>query len=110
MGIGLTHFLELKPDTAPTWPEFAADCRTRHHQKEMKMEWIKTSERLPELGQAVLVVWERNIQKITYELIHCDNTNELRWFPHNNSDHDSADLGEFEHWMPLSVLPQPPEE
>lgn len=38
MVIGLTHFLELKPDTAPTWPEFAADCRTRHRQKEMKMK------------------------------------------------------------------------
>ncbi|OBU05296.1 DUF551 domain-containing protein [Morganella psychrotolerans] len=74
------------------------------------MNWIKTSKKMPPFGQAVLVVYGQHIQKITYEIIHCDNTNELRWFPHNNSDHDSADLETFDYWMPLSALPQPPEE
>ena len=74
------------------------------------MKWIKCSERMPKVGQPVLVALGRHIQNITYELIHCDNTNKLRWFPHNNSDHDSADFEIFDHWMPLSALPKPPEE
>lgn len=28
-----TNMVRLRKDTAPTWPEFAADCRTRHNHR-----------------------------------------------------------------------------
>ena len=97
MGIGLTHFLELKPDTAPTWPEFAADCRTRHRQKEMKMEWIKCSERMPEADVSVLALL--NGQPLV-----------LHWFSLTGMWDDGdflsfIELDEVTHWMPLPEKP-----
>ncbi len=70
--------------------------------------WVKTLDELPTQGKAVIVVYARTVQNITYELIHCDNYNELRWFPHDNSDYDSAPLETFDHWMYIKDLPLPP--
>lgn len=70
--------------------------------------WVKVSDRLPTEGEPVIVVYGEHIQNITYELIHCDSNNELRWFPHNNSDFDSAPLEIFDYWMYIKDLQLPP--
>lgn len=70
--------------------------------------WVKTANELPDEGKAVIVIFGRAIQNITYELIHCDNNNELRWFPHNNCELPDAHLEAFDYWMYIKDLPLPP--
>ncbi|WP_311748600.1 hypothetical protein [Proteus columbae] len=70
--------------------------------------WFKTKDKLPTEGEAVIVIFGEHIQNITYELIHCDSNNELRWFPHNNLEHDSAPLETLDYWMYIKDLPLPP--
>lgn len=75
---------------------------------QINLSWIKTKDKLPTKGEAVIVIFGEHVQNITYELIHCDNNNELRWFPHNNLEHDSAPLETFDYWMYIKDLALPP--
>ncbi|MBT0520909.1 DUF551 domain-containing protein [Morganella morganii] len=95
-----TNMVRLRKDTAPTWPEFAADCRTRHRQKEMKMKWIKCSEKMPEESGRYLCYVEE---------VNCLGKSHYQWNCSWNGEcfRDDALSGRVTHWMPL---PQPPEE
>ncbi|RTY33459.1 DUF551 domain-containing protein [Morganella morganii subsp. morganii] len=103
------HSRELNTNTAPTWPEFAADCRTRHRQKEMKMEWIKKSESPPVDEGKYLVFgshgrttawWKPDIRKFC-DAESGENEGMQDW---------DGEVYLVTHWMPLPEKPQPPEE
>lgn len=63
------------------------------------MNWIKCSEKMPEIGVSVLAVWNRGVQVL---FVHSMTG---MW---DDGDYWSCiGLDEVTHWMPL---PQPPEE
>lgn len=63
-------------------------------------EWIKCTDRLPEIGQSVLAIDKDNYFKIVTLWKYSSNSLPL-WAYHNDRDDE-----EPTHWMPLPDLPE----
>jgi len=72
-------------------------------------EWIPTSESMPQLGQACLVVWSGRVQEITYRRSGYGYAcvDGYAWETAFDTGTDAIPDDEVTHWMPL---PLPPEE
>lgn len=71
----------------------------------MSMEWIKTSERLPEDEKTVLVYREALNDIIFAECLVLDSGHKRRWYYDRTEFFAGKDL--VTHWQPL---PKPPTE
>lgn len=67
------------------------------------VEWIKCSDRMPEEGVAVILIWLGAVQHVTYFQV------DGQWCYVESEDKvEDDDCGKFlpSHWMPLPELPK----
>ena len=66
------------------------------------MTWIDASIKLPAIGEKVLVVYEGEVQWVTY---YRDAGDVGEWWECSDGSDTTIDMGCVTHWMPLPAPP-----
>jgi len=68
------------------------------------MEWIKTENRLPKVGETILVL--DSSTQTPYLVFLCNDSNDICWTFTDKLFGDGLDFCAVTHWMPLPPLPE----
>ncbi|WP_144141445.1 DUF551 domain-containing protein [Providencia rettgeri] len=70
--------------------------------------WVKVSERLPELNRELLIIANGKLRKVTYYMDIVDCAESYRFFQVSYDSDDYELLHCVTHWMYVDSIPLPP--